>query len=276
MANARWRLLLIPTGLGFGCGTSSSPSQSADRYPAIVAVLPFDAVPENLLRVNVTVSTPVAEGQLPPRVHLYDDAGHEVQDVFFQPQHELWSPDRLHLTLLLDPSRVKTRLAVHERLGRALRTGDTMVLTIDPGWTDLYGAIAATEVRVPLVVLPEDRSMEPLAAWQVTPPAVDSTEALRISFPEPLDAAGLRAFLIVIDAHDEPVPGALGIEEGGRSWTFRPHAPWRPGTYQVVVDPRIEDLAGNNLMEGMEQAVGQQSVRPAAHLRRLPFVVGER
>ena len=41
------------------------------------------------------------------------------------------------------------------------------------------------------------------------------------------------------------VPVAVGPEE--RSWTFAPTAPWADAQHRLVVDPMLEDVAGNSV-----------------------------
>jgi hypothetical protein len=59
-----------------------------------------------------------------------------------------------------------------------------------------------------------------------------------------------------------------------RQWTFLPDAAWRPGTYALVVETVIEDLAGNNvgkpfdvdIFENVQRTLTSESVT-------LPFEV---
>ena len=35
------------------------------------------------------------------------------------------------------------------------------------------------------------------------------------------------------------------MDQNERVWTFTPREPWSQAEYRVVIDPRLEDLAGN-------------------------------
>ncbi|MEM9461424.1 MAG: hypothetical protein AAGF11_45090 [Myxococcota bacterium] len=224
---------------------------------AITEVYPTAAVvPENLLKIHLHFATPVGDGQLPDRVHLYDEAGQEVDGVFFTPQHELWDPGRRRLTLLLDPGRVKTGLRVHQQNGRALRAGTTMMLVVDAGWRDLAGTVATEPMRRPLIVGPEDRTMEPLPAWSLRPPPAGTRQPLQVRTPESLDQACLVAFVRVVDSTGRPIPGDITLSEREKTWTFVPSEAWQPTDYALRIDPRIEDLAGNNFMESFDHPQG--------------------
>lgn len=224
---------------------------------AITKVYPTAAiVPENLLKIHLHFATPVGDGQIPDRVHLYDEADQEVAGALFTPQHELWDPGRRRLTLLLDPGRVKTGLKVHQQNGRALQAGTTMTLVVDAGWRDLAGTAATEPMRRPLVVGPEDRTMEPLPAWSLRPPRAGTRQPLQVRIPESLDQACLVAFVRVVDSMGRPIPGDITLSEREKTWTFVPSEPWQPTDHALRIDPRIEDLAGNNFLESFDHALG--------------------
>ncbi|MEM9461422.1 MAG: hypothetical protein AAGF11_45075 [Myxococcota bacterium] len=228
---------------------------------AITEVYPTAAVvPENLLKIHLHFATSIGDDQIPDRVHLYDEAGQEVEGVLFTPQHELWDPGRRRLTLLLDPGRVKTGLQVHEQNGRALRAGTTMTLVVDAGWRDLAGTVATEAMRRPLIVGPEDRTMESIEAWSLRPPRAGTRQPLRVRTPESLDQACLVAFVRVVDSTGRPIPGDITLSEREKTWSFVPSEPWQPTDYALQVDPRIEDLAGNNFLESFDHALGSNPV----------------
>ncbi|MEO0931908.1 MAG: hypothetical protein AAFY14_14880, partial [Pseudomonadota bacterium] len=69
-----------------------------------------DVVPENLLRMYLYFSGPMAEADILPHIRLRHEDATAVDGVFLSNRFDLWSPDRTRLTLLLDPGRVKTGL----------------------------------------------------------------------------------------------------------------------------------------------------------------------
>lgn len=224
---------------------------------AITEVYPTAAVvPENLLKIHLHFATSVGDGQVPDRVHLYDEAGQEVEGALFSPQHELWDPGRRRLTLLFDPGRVKTGLQVHQDNGRALEAGTTMTLVVDSGWRDLAGTVATEAMRRLLIVGPEDRAMESVEAWSLRPPRATTLQPLRVRTPESLDQACLVAFVRVVDSTGRPIPGDITLSEREKTWTFVPSEPWQPTDHALRIDPRLEDLAGNNFLETFDHTLG--------------------
>ena len=59
------------------------------------------------------------------------------------------------------------------------------------------------------------------------------------------------------EAGGECIEGAAALGENEASWSFAPKRPWRRGTYQVVVHPRIENPCGDEIGEGFEHPVGE-------------------
>ena len=56
----------------------------------------------------------------------------------------------------------------------------------------------------------------------------------------------LQHTLSVRDVAGRNVGGVAEIGEGERSWRFTPDVPWEAGEHQLVVEPRLEDVAGNS------------------------------
>ncbi len=56
-----------------------------------------------------------------------------------------------------------------------------------------------------------------------------------------------------------------------RQWHFVPRAPWRWQSYQLAVDARLEDLAGNNVHEVFDHTIGSRHAADARAKYLLPF-----
>ena len=46
--------------------------------------------------------------------------------------------------------------------------------------------------------------------------------------------------------------GTVSLDQQERRWSFIPAAAWRAGSYQLVTQTTIEDLAGNNIGKPFE------------------------
>ena len=59
-------------------------------------------------------------------------------------------------------------------------------------------------------------------------------------------------------------------------WSFTPSAAWKAGTYSLVADNLLEDIAGNHLDRAFDvdlQQARQQAPAPASATSSLPFSV---
>jgi hypothetical protein len=206
-----------------------------------------DALRENLLRFYLCFSAPMREGEALAHVRLLDDEEREIERVFYDVRAELWDPSRTRLTLLLDPGRVKSGLAAHQSLGRALEVGRRYRLVIDERWPDARGEPLSSSFEKRFTVTPESTRAPDVRAWQLDPPARATREPLSVRFPEPLDGVLATELLAVRRTDGAILPGEVALREGERLWQLVPEEPWKPGDYALEVDTRLEDVAGNNL-----------------------------
>ena len=97
----------------------------------VTAVYPTsDTLPENLLRMYIQFSKPMKTVGNLEHIQLMDAEGKEIKGAIFNNVHELWDKDQKQLTIIFDPSRVKTGLVANETMGRALQPGNTYQLVI--------------------------------------------------------------------------------------------------------------------------------------------------
>jgi len=250
------------------------PAPAGVPTTEVTAMYPdADEVPLNLLKLYVHFSSPMSEGWAGRAVHVRRaDDDQPLADVFLRMEPELWDPDRRRLTLLLDPGRIKRGLAPHEQVGYPLIEGVPVVVSVDATFRDAAGQPLRSETRsVPLrtgferryAVGPAIRARIDPAAWQLHLPAARSTEPLIVEFDRPLDHALLEHCLSVNDTAGVSVDGVGSADPGGRSWRFEPESPWKAGRYSLIVDSRLEDLAGNSLVRVFDRDLTRPADTPA-------------
>jgi len=255
------------------------PAPPLEPETRVAAVYPSaDRLPENLLRFYVQFSGPMRRGEAYDHVHLFDAAGDVVEGVLVKVEPELWDPETTRLTLLLDPGRIKRGLEPLEELGPNLEQEGSYVLRVDQPWRDAAGAslIAGFEKR--FVVVEADRVSPDPDDWSVGHPAPGTREPLRVEFDEPLDRALLERMLFVEDAEGNVVRGVGRALEGETGWEYVPDEAWGVGEHELVVDPLLEDRAGNGLRRLFDEEVaasGDEQPEPEAEEEgqpiRLPF-----
>lgn len=211
----------------------------------VLAIYPSAAdVPLNLLRYYVWFSAPMSEGHAAAHVRLAGDA---LPGALLPTEHELWDPSRRRLTVLLDPARIKRGLIGHQEVGYPLLVGTSIRLEVDIGFLDAAGnPLRSGAERTYRVGDEERRRVEP-GDWSLTVPAAGTAAPLGVAFGRPLDHGLLTRCLRVVGPDDLPVAGGQEIGPGERSWQWMPSGQWVPGVHHLVVDPVLEDVAGNSV-----------------------------
>lgn len=228
---------------------------AAPQHPTTVvsAVYPSaDVLPENLLKFYLQFSAPMSRGRIYDWIKLLDASGMEVELPFLEIDEELWDPAMSRLTLFLDPGRIKRGVLPLEEVGPALESGKTYTLQIDPGWKDAKGNPLMKGFRKKFKVGPPDRKPPEPAQWKVQRPKAGTAGRLTIRFPEPLDHALARRLIWVEDRSGRPVKGTRALSDRERCWTMIPETRWARGSYRIMIQTTIEDLAGNNVGKPFE------------------------
>jgi hypothetical protein len=225
------------------------PVSEAAPTSEVVSIDPVcGEVPFNLLRIYIAFSAPMSEGLSSQAVHVrHADTGAELPEVFLPMEPELWDGSRQRLTLLLDPGRIKRGLGRHGDAGYPLTEGAPVSVGVDQSFRDAKGHMLRRPVQRRYQVGAAIRKRVDPYRWRLAAPQAGSRSALVAVFDRPLDRAMLRRFLTVVDCAAAPVPGRASLDESHRTWRFTPCAPWRAGAHSLLVDPRLEDVAGNSV-----------------------------
>ena len=249
----RYSLLLDPvnaqaTGGPPGVWTIERPSAAGSATTKVLAIYPsVEVLPVNQLRFYVHFSAPMSEDGAARAVHLHRADNGEPLAGAFLAGPELWDGARRRLTLLLDPGRIKRGLVPNQEAGYPLIEGVPVVVRIDAAFHDAEGRPMVATAERRYKVGPAVRTRVDPARWQCAGPAAGSTDALRVQFERPLDHGLIERFLWVVDAAGKRLAGRMSVLPGEQGWRFAPQAPWAPGRHAVIVDPRLEDLAGNSV-----------------------------
>ncbi|MEM9902892.1 MAG: hypothetical protein AAF865_16220 [Pseudomonadota bacterium] len=209
-------------------------------------IYPTAAVlPANLLRAYIYFPRAMARENIMGHVALLDASGTEVEGAFLSTRYTLWSQDRRRLTVLFDPGRVKTGLAAHDALGRALEEGKSYALVVRGTALDAEECPLGQDVVQSFVAGPPDLAPPAPETWDLALPAQGSKAPLSLDLGTPHDHLSLAYRLRLLDADGAVVPGGIALAEGEQVWRFTPSEPWGDATYTLTIDPRLEDLAGN-------------------------------
>jgi len=227
-------------------------------------------VAANLLRMYVEFSG--AMGILPGEhyITLLDADGNEISGALLPLDTELWNREHTRFTILFDPGRVKRGILPNRAMGRPLKEGGSFTLLVRREWPDAQGRPLDAEFRKTYRVGPAvERPITP-ADWRIAAPAAGSRDPVVVTFATGLDR-GLLQRALNVSRGREAVPGDTRVGAGETQWTFAPQVAWAPGDYTLVVQPELEDPAGNRIGRAFEARDPADDTRlPPA---RVPFTV---
>jgi hypothetical protein len=94
-----------------------------------------------------------------------------------------------------------------------------------------------------------------------SPPSL-SRDTLIVSFDEALDYKLITDAIHVLDSERRLVEGEALPGKGEKSFCFIPVEGWKRGPYLLMIESRLEDLAGNNLTRPFDRDVTIESKNP--------------
>jgi hypothetical protein len=258
--------------------TIARPDIQRPRIAEVAAILPTAArLPVNLLRFYIYFSMPMSEGDARHRVRLQaTETGVELTGAILTMEPELWDREHRRLTVLLDPGRIKRGLVPNTQAGYPLTEGVTVSLVVDEGFRDAAGARLAAGARREYAIGPALRGRVDPAQWRIETPHEGTAQPLSAHFDRPLDHALLARCLHLTDPSGAPVRGHTRVAGGELSWQFTPEAGWTGGRYQLRVDSKLEDVAGNSIARTFDRDLdsADDDPRPAKSVA-VGFVIAD-
>lgn len=212
-----------------------------------------EELPENLLRFYIHFSNPMQRGRVEAEISLLGPDGKPASDVLYRAPVELWDKSMLHLTILLDPGRLKRGVGPNRELGAPLKPGLVYTLAIGAGMTDISDRRLCKTVYKPFRVTSALREPIQVEQWKIVPPATGSRHPLLLLFPRPLDWGLLSHAITIVSACGQAIAGRVAIDQCERRWSFIPTLPWTPGFYHVCAASSLEDVCGNSVVAAFDR-----------------------
>jgi hypothetical protein len=206
-------------------------------------------LPENLLRFYIYFNTPMKKGEALRHISLRDAEGKIDLQAFMEFKQELWSSDGKRLTLLFDPGRIKRGVSTNLELGPALLEGKQYELIISSDWPDVYGNKLSQDITKTFRVVKPYRRQLKLDSLQLSVPKVKTTGPLILHFDRIIDHALIQSMLRVENENNQIISGYWRVLPDEKSAEFIAEEEWKQGNFQIIFNPRFEDVSGNNLEE---------------------------
>ncbi len=244
--------------------TSFTPEKANSERPYVVSVFPVqDTMPENLLKMHIVFSQPMVTGRSYPHIRIKENG--KVVKPFLELESELWNADQTVFTLWLDPGRIKRDLRPNQLYGNPLTKGKKYELEVDALWKDQKGQALKGKFTKIFVAGTRDENLPSPERWSTHA----STNKITVEFNEPLDLLLINhSFTLwkneeLIPIQTKPISN-VGVE-------LIPNKKIVPGVYTIKIDPKLEDLAGNNLLRPFDRDVLQAA--PLTPLTEILFTV---
>jgi len=243
---------------------------SRKEVPHVIVVYPTsDTLTENLLRMYLQFSKPMKTVHNLEKIKLLDENDQEIKGAIFNNVYELWDENQTQLTLIFDPSRVKTGLPANSQLGRALKPGLSYRLKIDKLETINHEEI------IPYVkefyVVPADTVPPNTKNWNIQIPKAKTTTSLKIALNETADWMSLNHRITIADENKNQIDGTVEIGKQEKEWFFTPMESWKPGAYFISVNARFADPSGNNLNGLFDHQEGSLRFKSEDEVISIPF-----
>jgi hypothetical protein len=224
----------------------TEPTEVTEIYPSA------NVLPENQLKFYLHFSAPMRQREAYQHLELLKADGTPVDLPFLELGEELWDRSGKRLTLLIDPGRIKRGVKPREDLGPALENGQEYTLIVHSDWQDATGKPLVKTARKTFRASPPVTTALDTKTWKISPPQTGSKQPVAVNFPRPLDRALLERTLTIKGPQKTAVTGRVKISDTERRWEFHPDQAWLNGTYEIVVDTVLEDLAGNRIGQAFE------------------------
>jgi hypothetical protein len=223
-------------------------------------------LPRNQLKLYLAFSAPMSDGFAARHLAIRSaPSGAPLVDALFSTDPELWDPERRRLTILFDPARLKRGLVPHRELGYPLQEGQEIEVVVDADFEDAQGQPLVSDAVRRYRIGRDERSRVEPARWRSALPLAGTGDPIVIRFDRPLDHALLQHCLSIIDANGEHVRGVAAIAPGEREWSYTPHHSWHSGArYEMRVDAKLEDLAGNSVSRVFDRDLDRSADAPLA------------
>jgi hypothetical protein len=245
------------------------PVLAAKAPPRVVKIYPSaDVLPANHLRFYIYFDRPMRGGkELFKHLAIVDDKGNEIEEPWLV--DEIWDEANNCLILYIHPGRIKWGVELRELMGPVLHQKRSYALVVRGAWTDLEGNKIGKDVVKNFRTTAEDRVRIELSDWKVAAPKAGTREPVQLKLAKSIDYRSLHTGLTVTNGKDETIVGMIDVGPDEKSWRFTPAEPWRTGSHAVVVNPDLEDVAGNTPSRPFDMDLG--ATRPAPQGMRLDF-----
>ncbi|MCZ6694154.1 MAG: Ig-like domain-containing protein, partial [Bacteroidetes bacterium] len=219
-----------------------------------------DSVPANILRMYLHFSSPMSFENPYIHVKILNHMGEIVNQPFVEVKKGLWDPERKRLTLFFHPGRIKRGVGPNMTMGPIFEPDHHYTMVVSENWKDAHGNSLGIAYEKSLYILPADRNRVDPFQWNLTQVTAGTLDKLTISFGEVLDPGLVSRMITLVLENGTPVPGNSSSTVSQDAWQFIPETHWKRGDYLIMVDAKLEDLAGNSVGQIFEKKIEKNTL----------------
>ncbi|AXT49764.1 hypothetical protein D1818_02620 [Aquimarina sp. BL5] len=203
-------------------------------------------LPSNLLKLYIRFSKPINTAFVYDHIRFINLAGDTLSRTILPLENPLISDDRRLLTIWIEPGRQKRGLGPNKELG-AVFNKETYRLIVTKDIKDINGVSMQEDFIHSFCIGNTDRIKPTINDWKIGIPKINSISKLLIQCSESLDYGSVQGNIHIVDKSMQEIKGTWQLLEQETILSFQPREAWKKGDYQILCNPEIEDLAGNNL-----------------------------
>jgi len=205
------------------------------------------AVPKNILKWYIQFSRPVNVVNLYDHLKFVSTAGDTLPRAILPLVNTLISRDGTLVTIWITPGRQKRGLIPNKQLGPVFNENEKYHLLISKKIKDRNGVPMNIAVKHTFTTKNEDRISPSTDTWNIEIPTINTISNLIIHSNESFDYGSSKQAIKIISPNNIEIIGNWQLLEQETVLSFTPKKTWQKGRYQIVCNPLLEDLAGNNL-----------------------------
>ncbi|EZH75581.1 hypothetical protein ATO12_02000 [Aquimarina atlantica] len=218
------------------------------EYLSVTSIYPSaKTLPSNLLKWYIQFSHPINETHIYDHIRFINAVGDTLPRAALSLENALISNHGKLLTVWVEPGRQKRDLIPNKQLGPVFKNENSYKLVVLKKLKDINGISMHDNFIHSFQITNADRIKPDINSWKIQAPKVNSKSRLLISCHEPLDYGSTQNSITVINTKGEKINGNWQFTDHESTMFFTPLHPWKKGNYNILLQPHIEDLAGNNL-----------------------------
>lgn len=224
--------------------------------PLGIKLLPNSkTLPENILRVYLYFTSPMGFQNPYNYLQLKDSTDQIIEDAFVEIPEGLWNSDRTRLTLLFHPGRVKRKVGPNRKKGPVFRSGGTYQLVVKKDLRDANGNSLLEDWKIHFTITDPIRTKMSIDEWQMTTSCQNNCY-LELKTDRLIDSEMMQRFLRIEDENAGAIP--FEIKNEIEQITIHSNQFKIGSSYQLIVNPRLEDLCGNTFLNAFDYPIGQR------------------